>query len=295
MQQQTRLKGREPRARSSTTLALAWAVTLVLSSLTEIALVELGLRRGWVVTAWLVMSGVLFAMSAWWRPVRPLRGYIIVMTAVVVITYVLRPTLTDLLSMPASADLTVAYVSRSVFAGLAVGLALLVTRILGLSKRDAYLEAGDWSAESKIGLPGGRRTSWSLLGPLAILVFGGIYALATISEWEAGMRIDLATISLAAGLALLNSFAEEVTFRSGPLGSLTDVVTARQAIWMTSAWFGLAHYFDGTPGGWSGVASTGVLALVLGYAMVRTRGLGWPWVIHFALDLIVFIALLGAL
>ncbi|WP_280140577.1 CPBP family glutamic-type intramembrane protease [Geodermatophilus africanus] len=62
----------------------------------------------------------------------------------------------------------------------------------------------------------------------------------------------------------------------------------RQAVLMTSLWFGLAHYSGSVPDGFAGVLSSGLLALLLGGAMVATRGLGWPFVLHFAVDLVVF-------
>ena len=46
------------------------------------------------------------------------------------------------------------------------------------------------------------------------------------------------------------------------------------------SWFGFAHYFGSVPEGALGVIQSGTLALLLGSAMVTTRGLGWPWIIH---------------
>jgi hypothetical protein len=50
------------------------------------------------------------------------------------------------------------------------------------------------------------------------------------------------------------------------------------------------------PEGPGGVLQSGVLALLLGGAMLATRGLGWPFLIHFAVDFVVFasIAVLGS-
>lgn len=57
---------------------------------------------------------------------------------------------------------------------------------------------------------------------------------------------------------------------------------------MTSMWFGLSHYYGGTPEGPVGALQAGALALLLGKAMVATKGLGWPWIIHVAMDVVVF-------
>ena len=95
-------------------------------------------------------------------------------------------------------------------------------------------------------------------------------------------------LPLVIGCAAFNALGEEVVYRSGPLAALVGVVGPRQAVLLTSAWFGLAHYFGSVPEGADGVLQSGVLALLLGGAMVATRGLGWPLLIHFAVDLVVF-------
>ena len=53
---------------------------------------------------------------------------------------------------------------------------------------------------------------------------------------------------------------------------------------MTPLWFGLGHYYGGFPSGSIGLVQSGLLALVMGKAMLDTRGLGWPWIIHVKVD-----------
>jgi membrane protease YdiL (CAAX protease family) len=138
--------------------------------------------------------------------------------------------------------------------------------------------------------------SWAVLGPVAAAVL-----VAVLATWlQAGLepaaleRLVLA-LPLVVGCAALNALGEEVVYRSGPLATLVGVVGPRQAVLMTSVWFGLAHYSGSVPDGFAGVLSSGLLALLLGGAMVATRGLGWPFLVHFAVDLVVFasIAVLG--
>ena len=135
-------------------------------------------------------------------------------------------------------------------------------------------------------------------GPVAAAV---LVAVLTSATWlQAGLepaaleRLVLA-LPLVVGCAALNALGEEVVYRSGPLATLVGVVGPRQAVLMTSVWFGLAHYSGSVPDGFAGVLSSGLLALLLGGAMVATRGLGWPFLVHFAVDLVVFasIAVLG--
>jgi membrane protease YdiL (CAAX protease family) len=88
--------------------------------------------------------------------------------------------------------------------------------------------------------------------------------------------------------AAFNAFGEEVIYRAGPLATLVGVLGSGHAILMMSVWFGFAHYFNSVPEGAIGVIQSGLLALLLGSAMVATKGLGWPWIIHFAIDAVVF-------
>ena len=132
--------------------------------------------------------------------------------------------------------------------------------------------------------------SWAVLGTFAA---GALFALlATVTWLEAGfepaaLQPLVPLLPLVIGCAAFNALGEEVVYRSGPLAALVGVVGARQALLMTSVWFGLAHYFGSIPEGFGGVVQPGALAL-LGSAMVTTKGLGWPFLMHVAVDLVVF-------
>lgn len=52
--------------------------------------------------------------------------------------------------------------------------------------------------------------------------------------------------------------------------------------------FGMAHYLYGSPAGIPGFLLTGFLAFLVGKSMLETRGLLWPWFIHFVPDVVVF-------
>jgi len=57
---------------------------------------------------------------------------------------------------------------------------------------------------------------------------------------------------------------------------------------ITITLFGLAHYLYGSPPGVLGFLMTGFLAFLLGKSMLETRGLAWPWFIHFLPDAVIF-------
>jgi len=88
--------------------------------------------------------------------------------------------------------------------------------------------------------------------------------------------------------AALNAFGEEGMFRAAPLSALLPAVGPRHALWLTAIWFGLGHYYGGTPSGPFGFVQTGLLGLLLGKAKLDTRGMGWPWIIHVVLDTIIY-------
>jgi membrane protease YdiL (CAAX protease family) len=171
-------------------------------------------------------------------------------------------------------------------------MAVFLVKGLGLTRQAAFLTTGNLSAPSTLRLPGMRRTpSWAVVGGIAAVVLFAIMAAVTWLDSGFGpgsLRRLAQLLPLVIACAAFNAIGEEVVYRSGPLATLVDVVGPGQAILLTSAWFGLAHYFDSVPEGAVGVIQSGILALLLGSAMVTTRGLGWPWIIHVALDVVVF-------
>ena len=76
------------------TLALAWLVTLVLSSLPAIVAAEAaGVRPAAAYWGTLAAAGPLAAVAWTWRPARPLRRYLLVALVVFGVAYLLPPLL----------------------------------------------------------------------------------------------------------------------------------------------------------------------------------------------------------
>lgn len=71
------------------------------------------------------------------------------------------------------------------------------------------------------------------------------------------------------------------------LGTLNGVIPPRQALLLTSVFFGLAHYY-GVPYGILGVVMSTFLGWILGKAMLETRGFFWAWFIHFCQNVAIF-------
>jgi hypothetical protein len=60
---------------------------------------------------------------------------------------------------------------------------------------------------------------------------------------------------------------------------------------LTAVWFGLGHYYGGIPSGAVGAVGVSLLALLLGKAMVDTRGMGWSLIMHIAIDTVIYLAI----
>ncbi|MGR6964033.1 CPBP family intramembrane glutamic endopeptidase [Geodermatophilus sp. URMC 61] len=285
--------------RDGRTLAFAWLVTLVLSSLPAITAVELaGVAPAAAHWSTLAAAAPLSAVAWTWPPARPVLRYLLVVLAAFCAAYLLPPLLGGWTGAGGS-DLGRALFGKTVFLLVAAAMAGLLVTVLRMTPTEAFLTPGDMAAPSGARLPGrSSAVSWAVLGPVAA---GALFALLATMTWlESGLEpaaLERLTplLPLVIGCAAFNALGEEVVYRSGPLATLVGVVGSRQAVLLTSVWFGLAHYSGSVPEGFGGVLQSGALALLLGGAMVATRGLGWPFLIHVAVDLVVFasIAVVG--
>ena len=86
--------------------------------------------------------------------------------------------------------------------------------------------------------------------------------------------------------ALTNSFSEEIIYRVGINGPLTNLLSANKIFLISAIVFGIAH-FQGMPNGVIGVILAGLLGYVLSKSVQETNGIFWAWLIHFLQDLII--------
>ena len=282
-----------PGTTSRATLAVAWAGTLALSTLLEVVLVEaIGIEAPPMVWIWLALAALLVVLARIWAPARPLRGYFIVMLAVITATYLLVPQLSDWAGLETGSGIKWTLANKTILFAVALGMAGFLVMALGQRPKDVFLTPGNLRAPTTLRLPGMRRPlSWAVLGTVTtVLLFAGfatqMWLEGAFPEGWLQRMLPLAPLVLAS--AFFNAFGEEVIFRSGPLAFLYRIVGSSQAIWMTSVWFGLSHYYTGSTPGPIGAIQAGALALLMGKAMVATKGLGWPLIIHFAIDVVVF-------
>lgn len=86
--------------------------------------------------------------------------------------------------------------------------------------------------------------------------------------------------------SLTNSFAEEMIYRVGVNGPLTNLLSSNKIFLISAVIFGVAH-FHGMPSGIIGVILAGLLGYVLSKSIQETNGIFWAWLIHFLQDIII--------
>lgn len=282
-------------------LLAAWAATLLLSRLPEILLRE-GLRidTPWM-GAYLITGALVLVVGSFvWRQLLRLRPYFIVLLAVLVLTTVVDPLIKGLGILPAVVlgddGSVVRLIGERVLLALEALAMIGLVGALGFRGRDAFVAVGDLNARAGLRLPGrsGAQLGWAVLGPIACL---GLFALTAAFVFSS---IDVAPASLGRALPLvpltllaasLNAFGEEVLYRAAPLAPLARVVGRQHATWMLATWFGLGHFYGGIPSGVAALVFVTATALLFTKAMLDTRGLVWPWMLHFAIDAAIFIYL----
>lgn len=181
---------------------------------------------------------------------------------------------------------------------IALGALVILFR-LGYRRSDLFMRAGSPSRSCEPTWVVGLRTerSWYragvavgvlLLGPLVLFLLAGgaTYEFGTYPPTELAVLVPVILV-----VAAMNAFTEEAIFRAIPAAELTEAVGKSAALFLMSAFFGLAHYY-GTPGGPLGVLMTGFLAWMLAKSMLETRGIAVAFVIHWLLDIAIIAAFL---
>jgi hypothetical protein len=177
--------------------------------------------------------------------------------------------------------------------------ALLILLFLLATKRkraDFFLTKGDIHASvgrSRL-LRIKKHEPWIKVASIfaAIFVFGTILFLFGSSEIRWNLLItNWSLIPVAILVALINGFNEEFSLRAAPLGELEPFIGRPDSLLITTAYFGLGHYY-GVPSGVIGVILSGFLGWLLGKSMLETRGFLLAWVVHFITDIPIFLFLI---
>ena len=244
----------------------------------------------------------LFALTVTWQAVRPLRGYFLVMFAIGLLSNVIGPLV--LASAPWQSVFGGATGYLSNVGGLVwkviVALAMIgLLLLLGLKRRDFFLVKGDLNAPSKRSRLIFMKTDETWLHSGRSVAIGGfavtVVVLLVLNLPRLG-GIDnlikaLPLFPAALLFAAMNAFHEEVFLRAAPMSQLIKTVGTWHTLIITTLFFGLGHYAGSVPDGLTGVAVASFLGYIMGKAMLETRGIVWPWIIHFAIDAGIFMFL----
>jgi membrane protease YdiL (CAAX protease family) len=258
----------------------------------------------WITNAWIGLAALFFALTYIWQLIKPLRGYFLIMGAILLVAFVLDPFVKQTVlwkSLFSNASPMVILFGERILLMLESLMVVSTLYLIGTGRKQAFLTIGNLNAPlggERTQSSNQKRVSWAVFGPTMSLLLGGLFVWFLSSQNQTphlSVTAILPIIPLILTNAALNAISEEVTYRAAPLALLIPVVGPAHAIWTTSLWFGFGHYYGGIPSGIVGLIQTGLLALLLGKAMLDTRGLGWSWTIHMILDTVIyfFIAITG--
>jgi hypothetical protein len=276
---------------------------LLISTLPDAAFNELtGSIPAWLIYGKMSVVGGLALIAFFWKTLRPLRNFFLVMLAFF-----------GLGLLRLRIDFTLPFL-QNLFGGtvfdarmqaeqtgkLAVSLAMIaVFLILGYRRREFFLARGNLRAPIEpvkwLGFP--KPDPWPVFGLQWGLYIALALALVQVISLRPTGPLMLRVLPILPSIlfyAALNAFNEEITYRAGMLATLEPVAGSRHALWMSATFFGVAHYF-GTPGGLIGGALSIFMGWILGKGMFETRGFVWTWWIHFLSDIAIFTFLTAAL
>ena len=240
----------------------------------------------------LVITALVIYQSA---RLRPLIGFILSIAILRLGWFAIAPTLAEL---PPIQNLSVnsSWAAQQFIARLlnCVGAILMLATFVGrnFSRKNLFLRIGELDAPARpepllwIRKP----MPWTRLGPRLLLLFGivlPVFLFITLRPdfgQLGGLRRILPWAFATAGV---NAFNEEFQFRCVPLAHLRGVLPVREALVLTSVFFGIAHYF-GQPSGPIGVMMAGIAGWIWAKSMVETRGAGWAVGIHWVQDVVIF-------
>jgi membrane protease YdiL (CAAX protease family) len=273
--------------------AVAWLATALASSAGAI------LYRAWTGAdlplglglAGLALLAALFGLSLLGPYLRPLRGYLLALMAFQgggLLADGLAPSFRP-------ADWLHRMLVNAALQLIPCALLALTLVRSGMTRRDVFLAAGDMAAPAEMPF-GIRSPSWRRLGPALMLFLAAglsVQLFLTVRPDPAMLGGALRVLPWALAFAALNAAQEEFRYRAVLLARLVPSVGRIHSLLITSALFGLDHWF-GHPSGPSGVLLAGFAGYLWGKSMIETRGSGWAWLIHAFQDVVIVLFIAAA-
>jgi membrane protease YdiL (CAAX protease family) len=279
-------------------VGLAWVAMLLMSRLPQILLQEFFAIETSFVWAWLGVALGLLGFSLVWPALRSLRGYLLIMAVTALLTgpvdTLLRTSTFWATWFGPEQEWVIRFWGERLPLVIEAVLLILVLTGIGMKRQDFFLAVGKLRAPV-VGLRlHGSGNAWLLVGLFAALLLTIFFFFGVAAQ--TGTRLSavahvLPWLPAILLFALMNAFGEEMVYRAAPLSQLWPVVGSRHAIWLTAIWFGLGHYYGGIPIGAVGALMAGGIALLYGKAMMETRGILLPTLMHLLTDVAVYIFL----
>lgn len=280
-------------SQSGATVSIAWSITVALAVASNLLGPSASRFLQWMY--WPIVVSVVLIL-VFWAPARPLRvygGMVVLLT--LLSTFWWNWAATWAYAQPWFSRLAPGYAARTMILELPkVAAALAMVAVLAsvhYHRGEFFLVRGDLNARlEQPWLDASRHVRWAAVGSIFALLMGlavFVYMWTTVVPSPGTMGRAALYLPAALLAAALNAFAEEMLYRGVLLGPLLRLTGPRQAILMTAVLFGISHYY-GIPAGLLGVGLSFIAGCIFGRSMVDTRGLAWPWVMHFVADSVIF-------
>ena len=277
----------------------AWGIVLLIM-LPEIVLRGfMQLDTPWIAPTRLALLAALLALGFVWRPLRPLRGFVLILLVVYFVegwffgTVVLQSAAYQNLF---GGDPNLAFLGERLVRIGAVLVMLPVLLVMGLKPREFFLRIGDLRAAAlpeKWGVPRKQET-WTGFSLRFVVIIGVLLSAFMIPAMQPTLNnLSVGLVLFAALCALLNAFAEEFLYRSALLPQVLPVLGKGRSLLLVAVWFGLGHFF-GVPFGVTGVILTAFGGWVFAKSMVETEGMFWPVFMHWGSDFTIYLIMLLA-
>ena len=283
-------------------LAMAWIATLLASSLGIVLWRELlGGEPCW--WSWVHATGlvVILALTFVRANLKPLRGFVAILLALFFFGFG-GGWQFGVIPLVRSSSIWISFEAQQPWALSAIAThllrlspALVVLSFLllkGRKRQDFFLTKGkiDAPLEPSRLLGMKKPEPWTRIGTIFAVVFAtGMFAylmLSSVPSFDAFIKA-LPLVPVALLIAVINSFNEEFTLRAAPISELLSALGKRQALMITTFFFGIGHFY-GVPSGIVGVLLASFLGWFLGKSMLETKGFFWAWLIHFIQDAFIF-------
>ncbi len=276
---------------------VVWPVVLFISLLPDILFRELtGSSPVWLYWVKVALLAVLFLISLYTKVLNPLRFFFSVVLIIYLLDWGVSRVYESLAyqSWFTGSNAFIWQVALTVLPRATT--ALLLTLILWVQTRSFsrfFLVKGKLDAPANpIPWILTRPPSWKVLGPaISIGMCLGLIAFSLIFGTPPSGKSLVDVLPLLPYVLLFaaaNAYGEEMLYRAPWLAGLELPLGGVQALLVTATYFGISHYY-GVPYGILGCIMAFIPGWLMGKAMLETRGFFWAWLIHFWMDVVIFL------